>query len=111
MLGKSKRRLQRYIEDRISADVPAGWRVSGNASGGWTIRPKETRPFDPYYDLFILEGTLVITYGNTDVGPLGLHHYLLNAKIITEPSLTEFGLRHVLEDVTRNCEPNGMGYT
>ncbi len=106
------------VEEGLRGSVPEPWRVSRRDGDliAWVIEPvkSESETWDAVeYSLFATADLryLVLTYGNTDAGPIDETHFVHNAKLIDAYGAKRFGLARYLEDIFESCEPNQMGLT
>ena len=103
-----------YVESEIQLALPDGWTAKRESTRSlvWRIVSDNSGPLKDYglrvtadWKLFIIE------HGNSDVGPLNLHHALLNAKVIDADALVHFPLSLAIAEVMRHCQPNQWGLT
>ncbi len=103
-----------YVEREIQLALPEGWTAKRERTRSlvWRIVSDNSGPLQDYglrvtedWKLFLIE------HGNSDVGPLNLHHALLNAKVIDADALVHFPLSLAIAEVLRHCPPNQWGLT
>jgi hypothetical protein len=115
---KSAAELAAHVEDALRETVPSGWRALRICQGelAWVIEQIqfESRYWDTsQYSLFATPDLrfLIVTYGNTDAGPLSEAHCIHNAKVIDAYGAKQFGLAGYLREIFAKCEPNKICLT
>ena len=112
---ESAKDLIAHVEDALRKSVPSGWKTSRRSHDqlSWMIEPIkfESRQWDASeYSLFATPDLrfLILTYGNTDAGPLSEGHCIHDAKVIDAYGAKRFGLAGYLREIFATCEPNKM---
>ena len=126
-LRPTREEAEAFITAELTRTVPPGWRVERCADPGyppgavrylaWRIIRTEFPPGESprllEYAVLLSASLeyLIFTYGNTDVGPLALHHALQRALVIEACMLREFGMAECIDHLVSHCEPNECGLT
>lgn len=115
---RSKEEAEAFVSRELSSVIPEEWEIerSSNTHLDWVIRgrnPTSQEWQNQEYSVRITSGLdfVILTHGNTDVGPFGLQHALHNALVIEAVMLRRFSLAQCVEFLLRNCKPNEWGYT
>ncbi|MCP3980969.1 MAG: hypothetical protein GY716_16865 [bacterium] len=105
--------LATHIEKALKETVPAGWRAARWPDGSlsWRIEQVDgdSTPGEMVeYSLFATSDLrfIIVTYGNSDAGPLTERHLIHDAKVIQAYGAKRFGLGGYLRDIFENCAPN-----
>ena len=107
-----------YALHELSQAVPEGWGITRPPGERltWIIKKESLEPEewqDQDYCLQITKGLdfVILTFGNKDVGPFGLHQALHNALVIKAVMLRGFSLSDCLRYLFTHRKPNAWGYT
>jgi hypothetical protein len=107
------------MKAELERAVPEGWSVrpvEGGEPLAWTIVSAATGRgggADVDYGVRVSAGLDLVsfTYENNDIGPLSLHHFLLNAMVVDAAALRHYGMSACLQYVMSRHKPNQWGYT
>jgi len=110
---KTDAELIEYVEGQVGLVLPPDWKI-GRISGervAWSIRPPGQTLKD--YILYVSDDRrdFVFLYDNTDEGPRGLNHALLNAKVFDVGALQWCPLSRAIKHVVETCKLNRWGLT
>ena len=110
---KSDSELVGYVESQARLALPADWRLERLEGErlAWRIVAPGQNLDDYLLHVSADRSDFVFLHGNTDAGPLELHHVLLNAKLLDVKALRWFPLSRVIEYLLRTCELNRWGLT
>ena len=117
-LASTREEAARYIRSEIDQAIPRGWmlRAVDGDTLAWSIVKSDIQPGEwpnREYGVRVSTGLdlLIFTYGNKDIGPLSLHHVVLQSLVIDVSALRHFGMAACLEHLMSRYEPNEWGYT
>jgi len=117
-LASTREEAAQYIEIELRQAAPKGWvvrRVEDDTLA-WgivktAIQPGEWDNKEYGVELSKALDLVFFTYGNKDVGPSGLHNFLLRSLTIHAAAIRHFGMGACLQYLMRHYEPNEWGNT
>jgi hypothetical protein len=74
-----------YIERELAAACPAGYTITSTATGWMVVHQSGVLTYTYGVSWFAAQEILLVTHGNTDAGPIGLHSFMWNATVIHLP--------------------------
>lgn len=110
---KSDSELIAYVESQARLALPADWRLERLEEErlAWRIAAPGRSLEDYLLHVSADRSEFVFLHGNSDVGPLDLHHVLLDAKVIDVQGLRFYPLSRAIEYVLTTCKLNRWGLT
>jgi len=109
--------VEHFVAAELS-ELPRDWRLSQHLGSRlhWQIEKITIKPTEwPHQDFWIRVSSdlqfFIITCGNNDIGPGGIHQDLQSARVIEAACVKRHGLGKCVRHVIATCKPNEWGYS
>lgn len=101
----------KYFHHQPGENLPPKWVATMTGTLEWSIHLKDNSL--THYQLIVSPDLkmIVMTHGNTDIGPMSLSHVLEEATYISVPSLLFIRLADMIYAIMCEHRPNSFGHT